>query len=84
MKNVVELGRLTLNGQLVSVHEEVPDDARIAQGKDFKVQLKAGASDLALELNEVRALRRLLAEAERRLVHRHDQATRARNMTLDL
>lgn len=75
------LGKLEVDGTLLYIEERPPDAPQHGQ---FKVQLKVDASQIDLDLDAIRRLKRMLAEGERALLHRHDQAMRARNLQLDL
>lgn len=72
-------------GNVPLVIQEVPvDSTQIQEEDDFKVEIALLGSVAAAGLGEVRALKRLLAQAEARILLRQDQAARARNLTLDL
>jgi len=81
---IVTLGSLEANGKLLYIEERVPDTTALEQVKDFTVQLTVDGEPVELDLFKLRQLKRLLCDGERQLMLRHDQATRARNMTLDL
>jgi uncharacterized membrane protein YcaP (DUF421 family) len=81
---IVKLGSLEANGKLLYIEERVPDTTALEQVKDFTVQLTVDGEPVELDLFKLRQLKRLLCDGERQLMLRHDQATRARNMTLDL
>lgn len=81
---IVKLGSLEASGKLLYIEERVPDTTALEQVKDFTVQLTVDGQPVELDLFKLRQLKRLLCDGERQLMLRHDQATRARNMTLDL
>jgi len=81
---IVQLGSLEASGKMLYIEERVPDTTALEKVNDFTVSLTIDGQPVELDLFKLRQLKRLLGEGERQLMLRHDQATRARNMTLDL
>lgn len=82
MRRVV-VGEARIRGQCVRVLEDPPDPLQRPDSLP-SVVLELGALPDALDLDDIRRLRGLLAKAESRLLLRYDQATRALNGVLDL
>lgn len=80
----VALGTMEAGGKLLYIEERMPDAAALECATDFTVTLTIDGRAVELDLNKLRQLKRLLNEGEKQLLLRHDQATRARNLTLDL
>ena len=78
------LGSLEADGKLLYIRERTPDAAALERASTFTVSLGIADQTVELDLFKLRQLKRLLCEGERQLQLRHDQATRARNLTLDL
>ncbi len=80
----LRLGQVLCQGVPVYVEEEPVDTLALENASEFTVSLGIQDKVLDLGLAEVRALKRLLARAEQQILLRHDQATKARNLHLDL
>lgn len=80
----VTLGSLQLDQKLIYVEETPPNQEQLQVATSFTVSLRIGQVQVELDLDELRQLKRLLNEGERHLLLRHDQATRAKNYSLDL
>lgn len=78
------LGSLQADGKLLYLKECTPDADALSRSPNFTVSLGFDDQSIELDLFKLRQLKRLLCEGERQLQLRHDQATRARNLTLDL
>lgn len=77
------VGEARIRGQYVRVLEDPVDTLQPSEASP-SVVLELSGLPGALDLDDVRRLRGLLAKAESRLLLRHDQAARARNGVLDL
>lgn len=78
------LGQVNCRGVAVFVEEAPVDTLALEDVEEFKLLFGVQGQVADIGLSEVRALKRLLAEAERRLLLRQEQAARARNLHLDL
>lgn len=78
------LGSLRADGKLLYIQEQTPDANALANASNFTVSLGIDNHCVELDLCKLRQLKRLIVEGERQLQLRHEQATRARNLTLDL
>ena len=76
------LGQLERDGARMFV-EEAPGNLG-ADAESFFVTLGINGSQVELDLTALRQVKRMLHEGEKRMLIRHEQATRRRNLCLDL
>lgn len=80
----VRLGQVMCKGVPVYVEETPVDTLALDSDDEFTVALNIQDKELDLGLTDIRALKRLLAKAEQQILLRNEQATKARNLHLDL
>lgn len=80
----VRLGQVMCKGVPVYVEEMPVDTLALDSDAEFTVALNIQDKELDLGLTDIRALKRLLAKAEQQILLRNEQATKARNLHLDL
>lgn len=80
----VRLGQVMCKGVPVYVEEMPVDTLALDSDAEFTVALNIQDKELDLGLTDIRALKRLLARAEQQILLRNEQATKARNLHLDL
>ncbi|MNR71543.1 hypothetical protein D3C71_21740 [compost metagenome] len=68
----------------VSIYLDEPAANHAPQAEAFTVTLGVGGSEVELDLCAIRRAKQVLAEGERRLLLRQQQAVLRRNLTLDL
>jgi hypothetical protein len=76
------LGEMERGGKKMYVAEASGNLAE--DSETFLVTLGINGSEVPLDLAAIRQVRRMLHEGEKRLMIRHEQATRRRNLCLDL
>ena len=80
----VRLGQVMCKGVPVYVEEMPVDTLALDSDAEFTVALNIQDKELDLGLTDIRALKRLLARAEQQILLRNEQATKARNLHLDV
>lgn len=75
------IGEVSRSGVTFSMEEA--DSNGHESSDEFTVIVHLTSSRASLDLNALRLMKKHIAEAERRLVHRHDVAMRRRNLSLD-
>lgn len=78
------LGAVQLNGIPVLVQEYPVDGSQPEPAEGFRVELVLANGRAMAGLQDIRALKQLLARAETRLLLREEQALRSQNLNLDL
>ncbi|WP_060733660.1 hypothetical protein [Burkholderia cenocepacia] len=76
------LGQMERDGKRMYVAEASGN--LIEDSETFLVTLGINGNEVPLDLAAIRQVKRMLHEGEKRLMIRHEQATRRRNYSLDL